>query len=224
VRRAFYVLLFAGASCQSLGGLSGAGTDEPDASTSDAAPADGAVDGSPQDGLAPDAADAAVGDADAAVADRIVFLSSDLYPGNFGGLANADASCQALAAQAGIPGTFRAWLGEVDGGSPATRMTRSFGSYVLVNGAVVATSFGGLLSATELMVAIDVDENGVQVAPTGVWTNTNEQGRPREVDCLRWSNATSNEFGRVTLTTTKKLVAEQIYACNNSMRFFCVEQ
>src|SRR5215212_6677746 len=41
-----------------------------------------------------------------------VFLSSITYDGNLGGLSGADAKCQGLAAVAGLPGIYKAWLSD----------------------------------------------------------------------------------------------------------------
>ena len=42
--------------------------------------------------------------------ERIVFVTSEIYLGNLGGIAGAHSKCQALANAAGISGTFRPWL------------------------------------------------------------------------------------------------------------------
>jgi hypothetical protein len=41
---------------------------------------------------------------------NFVFVTSRAYTGNLGGLAGADAICQTHAAEAGLPGTYVAWL------------------------------------------------------------------------------------------------------------------
>jgi hypothetical protein len=225
VRRGLYVLLLAAAACQSLSGLSDDGADGGDSALDG-----GAVDGAPAggDGAVPDGAvnpvdalDAAV---DVPVPNRVVFVSSLEYPPALGGLAGADAKCQSLAGIAGLSGTFRAWLAISDGGSPRTRMTISSGAYVLVNDIVVAKSFNGLLSPPELLAPIDVTENGTKLAPSGAWTNTDDQGLPLEYDCLGWTTSDNAFYGRSTQTSAQQLRAQQIYACNNMGHLFCVQQ
>ena len=93
-----------------------------------------------------------------------VFLSSAVYDGAMGGLDGADAKCQALAAAAGLPGTFRAWLSDSTG-SPSTRFTQSTLRYVRVDGVKVADDWADLTDATKLLYApINVTENGDQLS------------------------------------------------------------
>ena len=51
-----------------------------------------------------------------------VFVTSETYTGNLGGVAGADDKCQALADQAGLPGVYMAWIADsVPASAPATR-------------------------------------------------------------------------------------------------------
>ncbi len=96
-------------------------------------------------------------------ADRLVFLSSLTYTGAIGGIAGADARCQALAVGAGLrgmrPSRFLAWY---SGGTvtPASRFSRSTVPYVLVNGTVVANGWSDLTDGT-LAHAINLTEGGM---------------------------------------------------------------
>jgi hypothetical protein len=56
------------------------------------------------------AADAAPGDAGSSTAPKRIFLTSTVYDGNLGGLAGADAKCQARADAAQLGGTWKAIL------------------------------------------------------------------------------------------------------------------
>src|SRR4051794_29230703 len=62
-----------------------------------------------------------------------VFLYTTLLSGDFGGLANADGICQVAADDAGLGGTYKAWLSD-NTASPSTRFTRAAQPYVLPNG------------------------------------------------------------------------------------------
>jgi cysteine-rich repeat protein len=73
-----------------------------------------------------------------------VFVSSQTYDGNLGGLDGADQKCQTLADAAGLGGTYRAWIATVHG-SPSTRFVRSKAPYVLVDGTLVARSWADLV-------------------------------------------------------------------------------
>ena len=59
-----------------------------------------------------------------------VFISSQTYVGNLGGLAGADQLCQRLASTAGLTGTFKAFLSSSNS-TPATRWTPRAGTYQL---------------------------------------------------------------------------------------------
>ena len=56
----------------------------------------------------------------ACLTEKRAFVTSQLYNGNMGGLAGADARCQGLADAVGLPGTYRAWLSSATE-SPSTR-------------------------------------------------------------------------------------------------------
>ena len=79
-----------------------------------------------------------------------------LHNGNLGGLAGADAICQARAEAAGslaAPGTYLAWLSDAGGGvdppvSPSTRFIQASVPYRLVNGTIVAASWSDLVDGS----------------------------------------------------------------------------
>jgi hypothetical protein len=147
----------------------------------------------------PDAAEDAPVDAGDTV--HIVFVSSELYDGNLGGLAGADAKCQALATDAGLLGTYMAWLS--DTASPAAnRLAHSAVPYVLVDRqTVVAQDFFSL--GETLLHAIDQTETG-QPPPVGtyqllleggttptVWTGTDSSGLQQGGNCNDWKSNSS---------------------------------
>lgn len=128
-----------------------------------------------------------------APSDKKVFVTSQLYKANFGGLAAADAICQATARGAGLGGTYKAWLStgrRVTGAaasdttiSPATRFTQFQGPYKTLNGLTIATNWSALVSGT-IANPINIDERGNQIAKTGTvwcqwdaWTGTEFDGK-----------------------------------------------
>jgi hypothetical protein len=129
-------------------------------------------------------------------AEKVVFLSSQLFDGNFGngqpgsGHLAADQRCQDLADAASLPGTFKAWIsGRVDTGAGplphgvVDRFTQNPGPYVLVNGTQVADDWADLTDGT-LDHAIDRTEANLPLAmgaEARVWTNTTTSG-------LAWDN------------------------------------
>lgn len=103
-----------------------------------------------------------------------VFLTSQTYTGNLGGLSGADEKCQMLASTAGLPGNYMAWLS--DGSvSPTTRFTQVGGRYILTNNVVVAYSWADLTDGS--IKYINIDENTSEVVEGAyVWTNTKTDG------------------------------------------------
>lgn len=135
---------------------------------------------------------------------RYVFVSSAQFTGNMGGLAGADAECQALADAAGLPGTYMAWLG--DGSqSPSTRFTPSNESYILPDGTVVANNWADLtngdlahpIDMTELMgpTPIGTTSCGGGGFPT-VWSNVGQSGANAGIGhCNGWTDAGGTQAG-----------------------------
>lgn len=126
---------------------------------------------------------------------KTVFLTSTMYKGGeLGGLAGADAKCQARANTAGLMGIYRAWLSDSTG-SPSSRFARAGAPYVLVNGAMVANNWVGLTSGS-LRHAIDVTElGGGPPTSTGVcgspyvWSDTDTSGNLSSSNsCGDWSD------------------------------------
>lgn len=112
---------------------------------------------------------------------RRMFVTSSMFEGNLGGLAGADAKCDAHAQAAGLTGTYLAWLSSSQA-TAAERMTHHDAGYVLVDGTVVATSWDDLVDG-EIAHEIDLEETGAfhDVMPThrvavAVWSSTDVMG------------------------------------------------
>jgi hypothetical protein len=114
----------------------------------------------------------------------LVFISSQNYSGDLGGIAGADAKCQKLAEDAGLTGTFLAWLSDAST-TPLTRFHHSEIPYVLVDGTKVADNWADLVDGT-LDEPIYLTETGgeptVGTTPCGgggyvtAWSSTNSSG------------------------------------------------
>lgn len=189
------------------------------------------------------AGDAAAIDApgpDADLGPHLVFVTSTVHDCAFGGLTIADAFCQARAAAAGLPGSYKAWLADANG-SPATRMTHHVGIYQLVTGAVVAQGWNDLTDGT-LASKIDRTEGGVQLGGVGcdfqqptchficaggeVWSNVDGAGNRRMVaDCAGWTTpgtATAGNDGKVDATWTAGDCTP--ITSGTALPIFCVQQ
>jgi hypothetical protein len=168
-----------------------------------------------------------------AEAHRIVFVSSMLTTGALGGLVGADLFCTELAAQAGIDGTFMAWLSTSQVG-PASRMTHFMGPYRLPNGQLIANDWIDLTDGV-LAHPIDSDEFG-ELPPAAqicqgqeVWSNANPDGTPlTQLDCQAWTSAA------VSSTSNAGQWSEAMFgwsasgcvsiSCSQMLPLYCVQQ
>jgi len=138
-----------------------------------------------------------------------VFVSSALYNGNLGGLGGADAKCNSLAVNAGLGGTWMAWLSASLTG-PSERFTTKGGqkAYVRLDGKLVANNWADL-TTKNLVLNIDINENKQMPADTTrVWTNTKPDGTPASLDknCALWVSGSGNVsgiFGRRSMLDSK---------------------
>ena len=106
---------------------------------------------------------------------RTVFVTSQSSNANLGGVAGADALCQAAADSGAsiVPnGTYLAWISDGTGNSPSVNFTQSARPYELPDGTPVATDWGDLTDGA-ILNPINVDETGtIVVSDTSAWTNT----------------------------------------------------
>jgi len=133
---------------------------------------------------------------------KLVFVTSQTYTGNLGGLAGADAKCQTLAHDANLPGTYQAWLSDSTG-SPSTLFAQSQVPYQLVDGTVIADNWADLVDG-ELLAPINLTESG-GAAPIGetpchgvrsTWSDTSPNGERDTTNehlnsCNNWSDGSS---------------------------------
>jgi len=103
-----------------------------------------------------------------------VFVTSQNYNGNLGGVDGADDKCQFLADAAELDGKWKAWISVSGISSPVTSFSKDSG-YMLVNGLIIATSWTDLTDGT-INYRINVDETGSNSPNFYVWTNTNTSG------------------------------------------------
>jgi len=134
---------------------------------------------------------------------RFVFVTSRAYNGNLGGVEGADAKCQQAANDAGLFGTYLAWIS--DGSqSPATRFDRSVVSYTRIDGQVIASNWNDLTDGN-LISTFNRDEYGNTLQPYAnvyVWTGTTASGNSaNKADCGGWrSTSGSGHGGRTEYT------------------------
>ena len=172
----------------------------PEVATRDSAIADARDSATAVDSAVDSAADAAptLGCQGTAICARVVFATSVGYTGNLGGIAGADAKCQALADAstiARIQGrTFVAWVSTP--GSPVTlRLTHGSLPYTRSDGAMIAATFTDLTD-NSLQAPISFDENGGNRNNAGAWTGTSSSGAGFSgQNCADWTSAAFGNKG-----------------------------
>ncbi|MCX2975969.1 hypothetical protein EYC82_01190 [Halieaceae bacterium IMCC11814] len=108
---------------------------------------------------------------------KTVFVTSERYSGNLGGLTGADQKCNALAAAASLSGTYKAWL-STPVASPDSRFVKSAVPYVTVNDRVVADDWLDLIGNS---VYITTSETGGSIDIfSRAWTGTKPSGEPEK--------------------------------------------
>ena len=164
--------------------------------------------------------------------DRWVFVTESAHTGDLGGLEGADAICQAEAVEAGLLGTYIAWISTTDVG-PADRFAHPPASnYMLVDGTIIATNWDDLTDG-RLLHGIDLTATGV-LTWEGVWTNTkfhdgspyNIYGNPAEDSCNEWTSASGNHLGAFGSSYNSGPEWTQVgftpnVQCSNLLHFYC---
>jgi len=179
----------------------------------------------------------ASGNCGAVSADKRIFVSSALYTGDLGGLDGADSKCQLLAKNAGLCGTFKAWLSDGTGNA-ADRLSHATGNYLLLNDQVVASDWSALTSGT-LQHAIDMTEEkgpapagtvqcgGTPLVP--VWTGATASGiAVTNGSCSNWgTNGTGPgaAFGNAAAKSAGWSGTCQLTTvCADTAALYCLEQ
>ncbi|MDD5307455.1 MAG: hypothetical protein PHU25_09060 [Deltaproteobacteria bacterium] len=128
---------------------------------------------------------------------RIAFVSAAAFmPG--GGLAAADARCQAEAAAASLAGTFRALLA-AGSASAASRFSAAGAAWVRRDGVPVASSAAAFLGGELPVAAIALAADGkTYLGNTGVWSGAAavDETPGADMTCSDWTAATAAEHGR----------------------------
>ncbi len=171
---------------------------------------------------------------------KTVFVTSTIHNGDLGGLTGADAQCQSLADNAGLSGTYLAWLSD-DTDSPSTRFAQSTGPYARVDGVVIANDWADLTDGA-LQAPIRVDQNGNTVfpmppvvVPLAAWTGTFATGLPVDAmgpgpTCENWTMSAGaphffgiGQVGNTQSTSTAWSDATSL-RCSDRGRLYCFEQ
>ncbi len=163
---------------------------------------------------------------------KIVFLSDTQTDGDMGGIAGANAICQADAAAASLSGTFLAWLSvsvaSGNSSSPATTFNTDTGPFLLPGGVQVADDWTDLIDGT-LDAPINHTASGETGVNSFVWTGTQSDGSAAATaaeTCSEWSTtASTGSGGSASLDSnswTENFVTSA--SCTAVFRLYCFEQ
>lgn len=158
-------------------------------------------------------------------APRTLFVTSGSYPGSFGDILQADATCQTLANTAGLSGTFQAWLSDSTQ-SPSTRSTQAGQPYRDAVGGVVANDWADLTDGV-LSKPINLNETGAFVSGSLVWTNTAPDGTVDGSEhCADWSDGTSGSSGGYGSSSSPNSNWTDLSTttCDVLRRLYCIQQ
>ena len=163
-----------------------------------------------------------------------VFVTSEIWSGNLGGLAGADAKCTAAASKLG--GKWMAWL-STSTNSPALRFTSAKSPYdtipyVLVDGTPLASDWAHLTGKFGLQNAINRDESGALAVfdgsyPGYVMTSTDSTGGASlNLGCCSDYTSTSGTTtaGTDTSKTDQTWTLASQWNCNSAASVYCFEQ
>jgi hypothetical protein len=166
---------------------------------------------------------------------RIVFVTPQLTPGSLGGVEAADTTCQGLATQYGLPGTYLAWLSD-SSASPVARMAKANLPYVLPDRMTVVAADWTQLVSGSLAHAIDQTAQGSTVTSSQscngtagyfVWTGTTTAGAAwNSYTCNAWSSGSAGNVGGVgdALAQNGGWTEWCQADCNVQGALYCVEQ
>ena len=146
-----------------------------------------------------------------------VFVTSEAFDGNLGGLSGADNASCGLAAR----GNWKAWLSDED---TDARDRIPDGEYLLLDGTPIANNKADLTDGA-LLHAINLDENLEPVSGEGVWTGTDSDGtRSGEGEyCAFWSSGSGGDEGQIGGVdyTSEFWTNDGEDACSNDRRLYC---
>ena len=164
-----------------------------------------------------------------------VFVTSETYQGDLGGISGADAKCQERACSAGLVGNYKAWLSDQTS-NPANDFVQSASSYLVVinvpAASRIASDFADLTDGS-LDRVINRDENGdiINSGNFNVWTNTKPDGSQNgSGDCNDWSSndgSFSGQLGDINasdITWTNGQTINNPQSCDNFARLYCFQQ
>jgi hypothetical protein len=160
---------------------------------------------------------------------NLMFVTSSVHTGNLGGLAGADAICQARANGVGLPGTYRAYLSSIDANTPIPAPSRMNGAsgWVRVDGVPVVETIDQF--AMGALNPPRIHERGADVGNTQfpfAWTGTSSTGT-FDSTCSAasvfapWGGEIGEALIGIVTATDFRVVATDRAGCGSTMRLYC---
>jgi hypothetical protein len=157
----------------------------------------GAEDAGGDDGAVADAgAGADAPEPDAPLPNNFVFVTSSTHTGALGGLNGADAVCAARAQEAGLPGTYVAWL-STESTDAIDRLGTARG-WVRPDGKPFVDRLEDLVEG-RILFPPRLDETGTDLLVEAIWTASRGTGvfLPDQTSCGGWTSSDPSSTARV---------------------------
>ncbi len=154
------------------------------------------------------------------VAFNRVFVTSATHSATFGGLAGADAFCQTTATNAGLGGTWTAWLSDATTDAK-TRLGTAQG-FVRLDGRPFANAVADII-ANKIFTPLRIDEHGADVGTVDVWTGTDADGTASTATCSSWSSTSGSTETGTTGGGPDVWTAQIAQSCGGSRHLYCFE-
>jgi hypothetical protein len=145
-----------------------------------------------------------------------VFVTSELHPGDLGGLKGADDICNHAAQAAGVGGAWIAWL--ADSTTAAIDRVHGDGPWYLMDKSTLAFANHSALTSNP-RAPIDLDEAGHTFSPAYVWTGTNPFHPPSF--CTDWTSTSGKGTFVYAGAIYSNIVVDD---CSMMHSLLCVEQ
>ena len=155
-----------------------------------------------------------------AIPPNYVFITNNVFLGDFGGIAGANATCSDAAQANNLKGTFIALLGTTGTDYNAFDLLQSSQGWIRTDGALVAGSVADFTNGN-LRNAIVLDEKGNRPPETTIWTGLDASGSPAADNCMAFTatNANSSTGDTSSLLTT---LAVRKAACTIPTHLLCI--
>lgn len=152
---------------------------------------------------------------------NIAFVTSTLaLPGDLGGVAGADSICNTLAANAGLPGLYVAWLS--DAGTTAPDRLLLARGWVRVDGKPIADTAADLVAGSLLHPILLTETGQAVTAQTGVLTGTTKTGAVGQT-CLGYTSSSAADQATAGIpSATRDNWTDNIdQDCDSPRRHYC---